>query len=338
MARRADCKPLRNKRRQVLAEKLIIDADPGIGDALALALALLDPTLDVVATTACAGCVSGPTATRNVQAVVELVDPPRWPRIGSSSLDAPLKLLTSRAGVRDPAELNGPTGLGDVRFRTVELHRPRDSAKVIVDTVRNFPNQVTLLTLGPLTNVAMAYELAPDLPTQIKRLVCLAGAIQGAGDVTATAEFNVFADPNSARKVLRSPATKVLVPLDVSSKVVLTYDQFHRLANGTRGRLNWLWDELIPFALRAHHERRGVEGFPLCEVVALAFVSRPGLFEMRSAAIDVETKGELTRGMTVCDQRGIMRWQHNIDVLRAVDVQGVLDYMADVLRGGKRSL
>jgi len=315
-----------------LAEKLVIDADPGIGDAVALTLAMLDPALDVLAITAAAGCVPGRTATRNIQALIELVDPFKWPRIGSSTLVAPLAHLDVGPTVRDPSVLNGPTGLGEAEFRTAELHRPRESAKVLVDTVRNHPHQVTLLTLGPLTNVAMACELAPELPGLIKRLVCLGGTIQVGGDVTATSEFNVFADPASARQVLRLPATKVLIPLDVSTRVILTYDHYDRMANGSAHRFEWLWKELISFGLRAHHEHRGLEGFPLAEVVALAFVARPHLFDTQSMAIDVETKGELTRGMTVCDQRGIMRWKHNIDVARHVDSQGVLDYFAAIMR------
>jgi len=293
---------------------------------------MLDPALDVLAITACAGCVSGRTATRNVQALVELVDPFKWPRIGSSSLEAPLAHFEAGPSLRDPSVLNGPTGLGEAEFRTAELHRPRDSAKVLVDVVRNHPHQVTLLTLGPLTNVAMACELAPNLPGLIKRLVCLGGAIQVGGDVTATSEFNIFADPTSARQVLRLPATKVLIPLDVSMRVVLTYDHYDRVANGSADRFEWLWKDLIGFALRAHHEHRGLEGFPLAEVVALAFIARPHLFETQSMAIDVETKGELTRGMTVCDQRGIMSWRHNIDVARGIDGQGVLDYFATIMR------
>jgi len=314
-----------------LAEKLIIDADPGIGDAFALTLALLDPEVEVLAVTACAGCVSGPIATRNVQAIVELIDPPRWPRIGSSNLERPPLKLERLSNIYDPAELCGPGGLGNVEFKTAELHRPREAAKVLVDFVRNFPHQVTVLTLGPLTNIAMASELAPDFPELLKKLVCLGGAIQVGGDVTATAEFNMFADPNSARKVLRLPATKVLIPLDTTNSVILTYDYFRRLSNQYNGRFRWLWEDMISFALRAHHERRGLEGFPLREVVALSFITRPQMFTTRSEAVDVETKGELTRGMTVCDQRGVTRWRRNIDVARLVNKDGVLDYITDVL-------
>ena len=315
-----------------VTDKILIDADPGIGDAVALTLAILDPSLDVLGITATAGCVSGLLATRNANAVVELLDPVKWPRIGWTGLDAPLASLDAGPSVRDPADLNGPTGLGETEFRSAELHRPRESAKVMVDLVRNYPNQVTLLTLGPLTNVAMASELAPDFLGMLNRLVCQGGAIQSGGDVTATSEFNMFSDPVSARKVLRSPATKVLVPLDVSNRVVLTYEQFDRLANVAPQRLAWLFENLLSFSLRANHEHLGLEGVRLHEVVALACAVKPGLFGTEAMAIDIETKGELTRGMTVCDQRGIMRWQHNIDVATSVDTQGVLDYFAGILK------
>jgi inosine-uridine nucleoside N-ribohydrolase len=315
-----------------LAQKLIIDADPGIGDAVAIALAILDPEIDLLALTATAGVVSGQDATRNSQALVEALDPPKLPRVGGSSLARAHVDRDFAATAISYEALNGPRGLGDWQFRTADLHNRHESAKLIADVVRTYPNEVTLLTLGPLTNVELACERMPDLLSRIKGLVVLGGSVEVGGDVTAVAEFNVYANAEAARTILRSPATKTLVPLDVSNRVVLTFEQFDRLPTDRESPVGRLLGELIPYALRAHHQHLGVEGVRLNEVTALATISHPQLFETRPMAIDVETKGELTRGMTVFDRRGTRNWQTNIDVVRNVDTQGVLDYLARILQ------
>ena len=329
---RNDDTSLKNEAGQPLANKLIIDADPGIGDALAIALALMDPDLDLVAVTATAGCGCGQDATRNVQVILDWLDPPRLPRLGSSHAEQTRVHAGLGTESIDPAVLNGSTGLGNCELRVAELHHQHESAKLIIDIVRTHPHEVTLLTLGPLTNVELAFERAPELPGLLKELVCLGGAVESGGDMTASAEFNIFADPQAARNVLRSRATKLLVPLDTSSRVVLTFDQFDRLVGGCSSRLVGLLQGLLPFAFRAHHEHLGQEGIRLHELVALCAITRPNLFESRAMVIDVETRGELTRGMTVFDRRGIRQWQTNIDVLHDLDMQGVLDYFSRIVR------
>ncbi len=320
------------ERKRALAQKVIIDADPGIGDAVAIALAVFDPAIDVLAVTATAGCVSCRTATRNVQAIIEFLDPPKWPRLGRAESDvAHSRIRVGEEGLV-PALLSGETGLGDFQFNVAELHHLHDSAKLMIDLVRSHPNEVTLLTLGPLTNLAIASERAPEFLSLLNRLVCLGGAVRCGGDVTASAEFNIFADPLAARNVLRSPATKTLVPLDVSARVELTFDQFDRMQSVPTSPLSQMLDQLLPYAFRAHHEHLGFEGIRLNEIAALAAVAQERLFESRSDAVDVETRGELTRGMTVFDRRGVLQWQTNIDVLCDVDAQGVLDYFTRTLR------
>lgn len=312
------------------AQKLLIDADPGIGDAVALALALFDPGLDVVGVTATAGCVAGRDATRNLQVILENLDPPRLPRVGTSHAPLPCVEDSALPGVFNPAVLNGRSGLGDCLFRVAELHHEHDAAKLMIDIVRTYPHEVTLLTFGPLTNVERAMERAPEFLRLLKALVCCGGSLAVGGDVTAAAEFNIFADPEAARTVLRSAATKTLVPLDVSRKVVLNLPQLKQLTSSRPTRLTRFLGQILPFAFKAHHEHLGVEGVRLQEVAALAAVAHPECFEHRTLAVDVETQGELTRGMTVFDRRGLERWQTNIDVLTGVDVQGVLDYFSRI--------
>ena len=315
-----------------MPRKLIIDADPGIGDAFAIALAACDPAIDLIAVTATAGCVSGLTATQNVLAVIESVDPDKWPRLGGCSTERPVFTTPGLSGFFDPVRLNGIHGLGEQERQLTQLHNQRESARLLVDLIRQNPHEVSVLTLGPLSNIALASELAPDILDQIHTLVCLGGSVSSGGDATAAAEFNVFADPAAARAVLRSQTRKTLVPLDVSTQAVLTFDQFDRLRQTTPPSLRWFFDELIPFSLLAHRDQCGLEGLPLCELTALAYIAEPRHFEFEPMLIDIEQHGELTRGTAVFDRREGPRGQSNIDVLSSVDPQGVLDYLTRIAK------
>lgn len=312
-----------------MSTKLIIDADPGIGDALAVVCALIDPDVELIGLTGVAGSVSGIQATRNVKAIVELLDPAMHPRIGGSTDES----SGSDVSLGDVSHhmMNGLQGLGEFHVPEVDLHNRRDSAKLIVDLVRDSPHQVTLLTLGPLTNVARAIELCPDLPGLLGGLVCLGGAVQHGGDVTATAEFNVWAAQLAARSVLRSPAAKTLVPLDVSSRVVLTPEQVSQIRPVPSEAAEFV-ESVLQFSLRAHRQYLGIEGIRLNSIVGLATITRPDCFESQPMAIDVETWGELTRGMTVFDRRNVKSWQTNIEVLTGIDYLGVADYFQQVIR------
>ena len=309
--------------------KLIIDADPGIGDALAILLALLDPEIDLLAVTAVAGCVSAKDATRNLHGILAQIDPEKLPRTGSA-IDSPgHEHLVS--ALDQLARLNGPTGLGDCELPIAELHRAHESPKVLTDLVKQYPNSVTLLTLGPLTNVAAAIERMPEFMQTLGGLFCLGGAINVGGDATPVAEQNIFRDPEAARRVLRSPATKTLIPLDVTDQVELTIDQFERAIGASSSKSAEFLKMVMPFAFKAFHHCLGMEGMLPRDVVALAAITRPALFQGQALAVDVETEGHLTWGMTVSDRRRFSRAQPNIDVMLEVDSQGVLDYMRALL-------
>ncbi|WP_437230908.1 nucleoside hydrolase [Planctomicrobium sp. SH661] len=312
------------------AEKLIIDADPGVGDAIAIALALSDPELEVIAVTSTAGMVSGEQAFRNLQTLVSMLDPPRWPRMGWSS--AP---RTNTAGSHELTGLflrDSMHGLADCEIIEAIPHAPTDSAKLLSDLVREWPGELTLLTLGPLTNLQLAVDRHPDFLEQLKGLYCLGGSMTARGNITPASEFNIFADPESARNVLTWPATKTLIPLETSEQFGLTFDQFDALKIDEFSRLGRFLSKTLPYILRESRIQLGREGALLPELVALAAISRPRLFERRSMRIDVEVAGELTRGMTVFDRRGAEFRQPNIDVLTEVDTVGVRDYLTQLIR------
>lgn len=308
------------------AKKIVIDADPGVGDALAIILALLDPDLDVLGVTATSGAVGTAQATRNIQSIVHHVDPGKWPRVGGATIEIPpIELLTGTC----PEEINGPSGLGEYEPMVADLHHRVDAPRLLIDLVRENPHEVTVLTLGPLTNIQAAIERAPEFIDQIGSLVSLAGAVGAGGDATAVAEYNVFRNPDAASHVLRSPITKTLIPLDVALRPILTFDRTH-LFPARESLLGRLLHGMVPFALRAMHEHRGMEGLPLQEVAALASISRSQLVHTDRASIEIELNGKLTRGMTVVDRRRVSRLV-NANVATEIDSQGVLDYFRQIM-------
>ncbi len=306
----------------MLTKKVILDVDPGIDDAIALTLALFDPQLEVVAVTATGGNVAPDQATRNVQTIIEQLDPPRWPRIGLAS--APDDGLPANR-----AQLFGADGLGNSGFAIAELHHRHPAEKVLADEIHAAPEEVTVVALGPLTNVCRAFQRDPKLQDQIGQLVILGGTIAGSGDITPAAEFNIFCDPTAARMVFRGPTTKTLVPLDVARQVVFTYDLLDQLPDES-SRAGRFLRKLLPFLFRSHRQAFGLEGIQLPDAVALIAATHPELFEVEMTAGDVEISGELTRGATVFDRRRNPEWRRNMALATGLDVAAVTDC---ILRG-----
>lgn len=301
----------------VAPRKVILDVDPGIDSAVALALALFDPRLEVLAVTAVAGNVSAEQATRNVQAIIEQLDPPRWPRIGAA-------VEPERAPAENLSFLCGTDGLGGAEFPVAELHQRHLSEKVLVESVRSAPNAVTIVTLGPATNVARCLRRDPQLAGLFGHVIVSGGTFEAPGDVTPAAEFNMYFDPQAAREVLRSRATKTLLPLDVLSKPSFSYELLEKLPDETSS-VGALLRKLLPFSFRAHRQQLGLESVRLHDAVAVLALAHPELFTTVRAGVDVETTGELTAGATVFDRRGQARWSANVDVAVDVNESGVLD-------------
>jgi inosine-uridine nucleoside N-ribohydrolase len=311
-----------------MARKVILDVDPGIDDAVAVALALFDPRLDVLAVTATGGNVAPQQATVNIQTIVEQLDPPRLPRLGAAPLDSPLP--------EDGRQLHGGDGLGNAGFPVAELHNMHPAEKVLCDEVRAAPEEVTIIASGPLTNIAHAMQRDPSFASMVGRLVIVGGSVTGQGNVTPAAEFNMFCDPLSARLVLRSRMTKTLVPLEVTSQYVMTYDLFDQLPAETT-RIGAFLRRILPFAFRSHRQVLGLEGIYLDGVLGIVAATDPELFETHDMAGDVETQGELTAGATVFDRRQARQWRSNMDVVANLDLAAVKDCILRVLAEAARA-
>jgi inosine-uridine nucleoside N-ribohydrolase len=311
-----------------MARRVILDVDPGVDDAMALCWALLNPQFDVVAVTAVGGNCTPAQATRNMQAIIEALDPPRWPRLGAASEPEPdIGLPPEGRG------LYGPDGLGGVDLPVAERQHMLPSEKVICDQVRAAPDAITIIALGPLTNIARAFQRDPELPSLVGRVVIAGGTIHGSGNITPAAEFNMFCDPPAAQAVFRSASTKTLIPLDVTNKIILSFDLFHQLPDELT-RVGGFLRKVLPSAFRGYRQQFGLEGIHVHDTVTLMAVAYPELFTTHEMAGDVETMGDLTTGMTVFDRRRVPAWRHNMEV--AVDVQK--DKVIDkIIRGLNRA-
>lgn len=302
-----------------MTRKVIIDCDPGIDDAIALTMALFDPSIEVIAVTAVAGNVPADQATRNVQATIEQLDPPRYPRIGNAldelgSLDI------------DSLHIHGRDGLGNTNFEVSRLHQRHFSDKLIGDEIRASDDPVTLVCLGPLTNAARTLRRDPELATMLDRIVIAGGAVDGGGDVTAAAEFNIYADPSAAQAVFRSPARKLLIPLDVTNQVSFSVEMLDQLPSPAT-RAGAFLRQIVPFIFRSFHQTLGRELIQLHDAVAMAVLLQETLIESEELCGDVEIEGQLTRGVTVFDRRANTDARPNMEVARSIDAEATIEFV-----------
>jgi inosine-uridine nucleoside N-ribohydrolase len=304
-----------------MARKVILVTDPGIDGACAVALALVDPELDLLGLAATGGNVPPEQATRNIHILIEQLDPPRWPRLGAA---LPIEYET------DATRLHGPGGLGGTDFPCAQLHHPHPSDKVISDLVRLHPNEVAVVLMGPATTFARALDRDPDLATLVQRVVMVGGSWHEPGDASAVAEFHFFCDPAAARQVLRCGAPVLLLPLDVTRKLVLAPSDLTRLP-GLESRAGRFLKRIVPHGIAPTASLYGVEGVYLQDVFGVVAVAQPAAFTTRPIAVDVETRGEQTRGMSVFDVRWSSTAKPNAEVATAVDVPAIRQYINSTL-------
>jgi purine nucleosidase len=308
-----------------LQKPLLIDVDTGIDDAFALLYALADPDAQLLGVSTVAGNVDVARATRNTRAVLALAgraDIPVWP--GSAT---PLV-----KPVRDASEIHGATGLGFAKLPEPPP-LPSDASSLhavdaILQAAREHEGELILIATGPLTNIALALLSAPELARQVKRCVLMGGAYRVGGNVTATAEFNIWHDPEAARITFRAfgaegAAPLIAVGLDVTQKTLLWSSELDALA--ARCAAFSLGKALAQFhldAARHYFELMRARGRPealvMHDPLAVGAAIEPSFVTTEAAYVDVETIGELTRGMTVVDDRPHFRPPPNAEI--AVEV------------------
>ena len=305
--------------------KIIIDTDPGQDDAVAILLALASPEIEVLAVTAVAGNVPLALTARNARAVCEVAGRPDV--AVHAGADAPLRraLVTAE-------HVHGRTGLdgADLPEPSAPLRRGHAADAIAEALRREPPGAVTLCALGPLTNLAMAFERAPDVVERVAEIVLMGGAYFEVGNITPAAEFNVYVDPEAARAVFACGRPITVLPLDATHKVLTTRARLDRLrAMGNRaGEVVAGW---CGFFERFDREKYGAEGAPLHDPCVIAHLLRPELFAGRHVNVEIECGSDLTRGMTVADWWGVTDRAPNATFLGSADAEGFWELLIERL-------
>jgi purine nucleosidase len=277
------------------ARPVIIDTDPGADDAIAIMLALNSPELEVRALTVVAGNVPGAQALDNALRLVSLAH--RCDLPVAAGAQRPLtRILTT-------AELfHGRNGLGDVQLPPSDCAADRRWAPdLIVELVHAAPHQITLVTLGPLTNVALALSKDQSIVPLVREVIMMGGAY-ASGNATPVSEFNVYVDPEAAKAVFDAGWPITMVGLDVGDRAVLTREHLALLTN-ERGPAARLVADVGGFLLQ-RAARYGRAGASMYDPLAVAVAIDPNLVQTTRMRVDVETAGNLTRGQTVANRSG----------------------------------
>ena len=302
--------------------RVLIDCDPGVDDAIALLLALASPELEVLAVTTVAGNVPGARTFDNARRVVALAGRGEVPVFAGCTgplLGPVLRGKYSGEGGLGGSLLPESTAPAQVAHAVDVL-----TAHLAAAAADGAP--ITVCTLGPLTNLAVALARDATLARGIARLVCMAGAFAAGGNRTPSAEFNVLADPHAAEIVLRCGAPVVLAPLDLTFQALATPARVAAL-RAMGGRVTGLAAELITFYDRNDPARYGEPGGPLHDPCVIAYLLRPDLFAGRPAQVAVELQGAHSYGQTVGDFFGTTGRPPNATVLNRLDAPGFFDLL-----------
>ncbi len=279
--------------------RLIIDTDPGVDDALALLMALRAPDTDVLAVCGVAGNVGLPLVMRNLGVILDAADARTTPVHAGS----PCALL---GGCADAAGFHGSDGLGDAGLQpppeAATRVAPTHAALAINAIVRANPGAITLLALGPLTNVALAFALDPEVPRLLHRLVVMGGTIRGQGNITAFAEFNAWVDPEAFHRVLASGAPIELVSWETTLDHLVPWDTWQRWIAGDTPRTRFL--RAITARHAARSRAQGDAGLLWPDPLAAAVALEPScVLASEPRPMSVVCGDGATRGQTNVDMR-----------------------------------
>lgn len=306
--------------------KIIIDTDPGQDDAVAILLALASPEeIDLLGVTCVAGNVPLDLTSRNARIICELAGKPDVKV--HAGCDRPLcgDLITAE-------HVHGRTGLDgpDLPAPTMALQE-RHAVDFIIDTLRYAePGTVTLCPIGPLTNIATAFNKAPDIIEKLQEIVLMGGAYFEVGNITSAAEFNIYVDPHAAETVFRSGVKLTVIPLDVTHKALVTRARnaaFRALGNPVGEAVA----QMTEFFERFDREKYGQDGAPLHDPCVIAYLLRPDLFSGRHINVEIEVNSPLTLGMTVADWWRVTDRAPNAYFLGDVDADGLFTLLTERL-------
>ncbi len=286
-------------------KRVIIDTDPGIDDALALILAMHSPELSVEAITTVNGNVGVDQCVRNSFRTLNAIAPPVFPPV-ARGCDRPLRQPPVKGD-----EVHGRDGLGGISKLVDADGNPRypeptqspldrHAVDVILDLVQRYPGEITLVALGPLTNIAAALEQNPKAMRELREIVIMGGSLDGRGNMTEFAEFNFYVDPHAAQRVVRSGLPATVVGLDVTHQTRLLRETVEQAAQRAGTPLARFTRDICAGLVHGS-ERRNSDGFHLHDPLAVGVAIDPTFVESRVFAADVETEGS-SAGMLVAEE------------------------------------
>ena len=305
--------------------RVILDTDTGVDDALAILLAMRSPELQVEAITAVSGNIHVDHCVRNILMTLDVLDLDTIPDVARGEAQPMVNPLMFAD------DIHGGDGLGNVshllnangdRLYPEPANRlsPLHAVDLILDRIQTCPTELSLIAVGPLTNVARAIIKNPDRMRNLREIIIMGGAFETYGNVTPTSEFNIYADPHAAQVVCDAGIPLVFVPLDVTMKAILTTDTINRHADSGTPSAIFVRDCTEKY-VEFHRQKRKVDGCFLHDPLAVAVAYREDLVTMTPARVDVETAGNLTSGMTVSDLRPSAHVSPNARVCTHIDVE-----------------
>lgn len=301
--------------------KVIIDCDPGYDDAVALLLALGSEHLDIMGIMASSGNITIDRTYKNALRIVKFLE----------------KQIPVTKGVSKPlyrslhtgAEVHSISGLGGVNIpEDIEMPEEISSLEFLRETLRKQEEPITIIATGPLTNIGLLVMTYPELLSKIKELVIMGGAAVG-GNVTSSAEFNIFADAEAAKVVFDSGLQIVMAGLDVTNTFQIYPEDFDKYRE--TGKVGVFLAECLEHYFNFYKTLGGIfRGPALHDVLPIAYVIKPELFKGTQYHVDIECKGEYTYGQTVVDFRHRSEVEQ-VFVLEGYDRSGVLELMDESL-------
>ncbi|KAI3936129.1 hypothetical protein MKW92_033703 [Papaver armeniacum] len=312
-------------------DKIIIDTDPGVDDSMAILMAFQTPELDILGLTTIFGNVTTKDATRNALILCEIAGRTDVP-VAEGSLE-PLK----GGAPRICDFVHGSDGMGNLSLPSPKGKKDEKSAvEFLVDKISEFPGEISILALGPLTNLALAVKSDASFASKVKRIVVLGGSFFASGNVNPAAEANIYGDPEAADIVFTSGANIDVVGINVTTQCTLTDEDLSDLRE-SKGRHAQFLSDMCKFYRDWHVKSDGLCGIFLHDPVSFVALVRPDLFTYKKGVVRVETQG-ICIGHTLMDQ-GLKTWNSSnpwtgyspISVAWTVDVDSVVSYIKDLL-------
>ena len=291
-----------------------IDTDTASDDAVAILMALRWPDVVVEGISVIAGNVPVEMCSRNARYTVELC-----------GKDTPVYNGMARPFLREPYWayfFHGPDGMGGMNYpEPKRAPEEKHAVEAIIEAVRKYPGEITLVTLGPLTNIAAALAQAPDIARMIKMCYVMGGAANTVGNITPAAEYNIWVDPEAARMVFHSGIPLLMVGWELCRGEANLSDKDMAYVRSFGTIYADFAIDCNRQAIQTNREWLHDPALPLPDPVTMAIALEPEVATRRSAHyVDVETISELTRGMTVVDERGVTKKEPNIEVCWSINV------------------